>query len=326
MKVLVHETEVRIDRKILSEEIEKARMAFDEIGNRDTKQGRSLFTVYNTMNKFEERLMPGQDIIKVKGQYDDQTTERVYYKPSVTSIAKPFRKCVIPLKEGNEFMFFDIVAAEFIMTALYANERPVIEAYMRGEDPYNALKHFFPEGTERKEYKTTLIAGLYGGTPYSTALRLGISENKAERLTHAAERALPQIERMKERIIHRAEMNGYYAYPTNLEQTEFKSMPFRALKDKTIGFNPNLALSTYTACSFGVWLQNLIHKVRHNKHGELRKNMGTVLTVFDSMLIEINPNHREQWKNYILSYIKPFRADIQYGKTFFDAAYKEKEQ
>ena len=101
-------------------------------------------------------------------------------------------------------------------------------------------------------------------------------------------------------------------------------MPFRALKDKTIGFNPNLALSTYTACSFGVWLQNLIHKVRHNKHGELRKNMGTVLTVFDSMLIEINPNHREQWKNYILSYIKPFRADIQYGKTFFDAAYKEK--
>ena len=96
-------------------------------------------------------------------------------------------------------MFFDIVAAEFIMTALYANERPVIEAYMRGEDPYNALKHFFPEGTERKEYKTTLIAGLYGGTPYSTALRLGISENKAERLTHAAERALPQIERMKER-------------------------------------------------------------------------------------------------------------------------------
>ena len=98
MKVLVHETEVRIDRKILSEEIEKARMAFDEIGHRDTKQGRSLFTVYNTMNKFEERLMPGQDIIKVKGQYDDQTTERVLHTLSnqhcktVSQVCNPFKR------------------------------------------------------------------------------------------------------------------------------------------------------------------------------------------------------------------------------------------
>lgn len=328
MKFEVHKTQVRIDRTILANVIDEAKIDYDKVGHRDSSEGRSKFSIWNNISKFENRLFTGEEILEVVATADDEATQRVYYSPSVTSLSKPFRKCIVPLNPDNEFMFFDIKCAEFIMTAIFAGQNDVVKAYLEGRDPYDELKNCFPEGTPREHYKTTLIASLFGGTPYSTSLRLGISEGQADRLHTHAKKALTNIESHKDVIKFWAVKNKCYRYPVNLKKTEYKTMPYKLLKKTKysparVAFNENQALSVFTQSAFGYWMQELIYKVYHRKDGRPRSNMGTVLTVFDSMLIEINPKLRKEWEEFIVKSIAPFKADVSFGKTFYEAAYKE---
>ena len=82
----------------------------------------------------------------------------------------------------------------------------------------------FLQELQRKEYKTTLIASLYGTTAYSVGKRMGLSEAHAQRLLDASEKALPQIQMQK---AHRPSCpkHGYYIYPKNMLKTEFGANP-----------------------------------------------------------------------------------------------------
>ena len=102
------------------------------------------------MSKFTEKLSFGEDTLEVVGSVDDESTQRVYYTPSVTSLPKPFRKCVVPTNPENIFMFFDLKAAEFFMTAWFAGQMDIVNAYKEGKDPYDELARFFPAGTPKK--------------------------------------------------------------------------------------------------------------------------------------------------------------------------------
>ena len=156
-------------------------------------------------------------MLDVVGEAKGGTT-RVYYKPSVTSLAKPFRKCIVPVYKGNKFLYFDLKAAEFALFCIFAQEAEAVQAYQRGEDIYMHYSSLFPEGCQRPVIKKILIANMYGQTPYSVAIDLGISENQAGRLLDEINRKLPRMAMMKRNIIAQAlRANAYYC-PTCFDQ------------------------------------------------------------------------------------------------------------
>jgi hypothetical protein len=279
------------------------------------------------MEKMYERIFTPfhQDeflTLDLTGEAEPTACARVYYKPSLTSLAADFRKSIVPTNPDNHFLFFDLKAAEFFMFCYFAGEQEVIDAYNRGEDVYQSLSHHFPEGIPRKHYKTALIASLYGGTPYTTSKRLGISENHADRLHLAVAKALPKLEALKSKIKKEAKINGHYRYPTNWEQTEFTNVPYKVLpKTKQIGFSENLALSVYIQSALGYLIQKIIHKTE-----SIRQVSGTFLTVFDSVLIETNSTEQSKLQDFFTQAVAPLRIGaFTTGKTFYEA-YRAEEQ
>lgn len=316
-----YKTRVRIDTAILEKVIAECKAEFDAVPvNKDSSEWRSLRSRWNNMQKFYERVQSGEiqtkdNIFEVVGSAKGGTA-RLYFKPSVTSLAKPFRKCIVPINPDNVFVFFDIVAAEFALNAFYAQEVGACQAYQRGEDIYMYYKDIFPADTPRKTIKTILIANMYGQTAYACANMLGITETQAQHLLDTVAQKLVNMTKLKRAIIaYDQAHHGYYA-PNGMNQRDLVKV---ADIDPVKGFNPNFALSAYTQSGLGFFMQQFTAKLKP-------LISGTLLSVFDSVLAEMKLESVERYKDYVTKCWSPLRPDeFIVGKTFWQAAGYDKE-
>lgn len=306
-----YSTNVKIDFVGLKDTIEVLKADYDKVGTRDNHTGRSLFSRWNNIRTFYERYSEGSDILNVTGTAKGNSA-RIYFKPSVTSYAKPFRKHIVPTNPDNEFVFFDLRAAEFFMNCVFCQETEAVDAYHRGEDIYMHYSYLFPEGTPRSVVKKILIANMYNQTAFSVGKDLGISETQAQRLLDSIASALPKMTMMKRRIYSYCLKNKGYFAPNGFDQsTLIKVSDINPEK----GFSYDYALSCYVQSALGFFMQSVTKKL-------LPKTTGTLLSVFDSMLIEINSNSEVRIKEWLKRELSPFIADnFTFGKTFYQAAY-----
>lgn len=310
-----YKTKVRVNREVLSAEIAKLKESYDEIGNRDTKEGRSRFSKWNNLNKFYERTFnpflgnKEYAIVDVIGEAKGATS-RVYYKPSVTSLTKEIRKAIEPINGDNRFVFFDLASAEFVLNAYFAGEVELLKDYKDGKDVYMGLSHMFPSNTPRNIVKTILIANMYNTTAYRCSQQLGITENQATTLLRNVACQNAKMTALKDRIVDNAtKLNGYYA--PNVFTGELVRISDIDVKK---GFNPDLALSCYTQSALGLIMQEFIRRCS-------KACVGTLLTVFDSVLIELEPDRVEKYKEFATEFFNLFRIDeFGDGKTFWESA------
>lgn len=324
-ETIIHSTKVRLDLKGLAVTLEELKQSYLEINHRDSHEGKSRFSKWNNINKLYERLMTGEipsevpvesgfAVFTITGSVKGASA-RVYYKPSITSLAKPIRKHIVPLKEGNVFVYFDLKAAEFFMNCVFCGEQEAIREYQSGNDVYMYYKNMFPANTPRKAIKECLIANMYGMTAYTLSRRLceaGIetTETQADRMLRTVAERLPSMTANKIRVIGQARRANAYLAPRGFDQRDLIKVSEPTAKSP---FNPLLALSTYVQSALGCWMQDIVHRLEP-------KTSGTIITVFDSVTCEINPDSLERYQAWISTIISPFRADaFQIGKSFYDA-------
>lgn len=313
---IIHETRVKVNLVRLREIVDELANELNKVGReRQTQEQRSKFHSWNTVSKFLERVDNGSDSVILENVSGGVTgnSARVYYFPSITSYCKAFRDCIVPLEERNKFLFFDLKAAEFFMNCVFCDEKEAISYYEQGEDIYMHYANLFPQGLGRSPIKTTLIANMYNTTPYRVGLNCGISEGQAELLLNRINRMIPSMTAKKKEVIEHAKKTNAYWCPNGLDQNDLIKV---ADVDPIKGFNENLALSAYVQSALGKWMQSFISDLAS-------KTKRTVLTVFDSCLLEVTPENEEKAKAWIANRIKPFRiGDIGEGKTFLEAYFK----
>lgn len=305
-------TKVKFDTERFANELPALKARYDEIGSRETKEGRSRFHNWNNSQKFFERLSDfGDNVVEVTGSATGGTA-RVYFKPSVTSLPKVCRRAIVPLNPENQFAYTDLKAAEFAMGCIFAQEVEAVAAYQRGEDIYMHYAYMFPEGTSRDIIKKILIANMYNKTAYSTALDLGISEGRAQMLLNDIARKLPRMTMLKRKIYSYDIRNKGYFAPNGFDQTNpIKVAAINPVK----GFDPDYAANCYIQSALGFFMQKLTTEL-------LPLCRGTVLSVFDSVLIEHNPASAPRLEAWLTKHFAPLRPDkFGYGKTFWEAAY-----
>lgn len=320
-KKIIHTTQVKVDLERLRGVVEELKANYLKVNTRETHTGRSLFSKYNNIAHFYERCRTGAygetdgkfTVLTVTGAVDGNTA-RVYYTPSVTSLAKEVRKAIVPLKEGNVFAYFDIRAAEFALNCMFCDEREALVVYQQGGDIYSHYAGIFPAGTERKVYKTCLIGWLYGISAYRVAKNCGITETRAQRILDCIDRNCGNMAKAKIRRIWTARRAGCYLSPDKFDQNQLIKV---GEIDTDKGFQPLLALSA--------WVQSALGRIMQGYIGTLQgRTRGTLLTVFDSMFVEINPASLARYQEFVTKMIKPFMADdVRTGKTMFEAAYGE---
>ncbi len=310
---LVHKTKVRINLKTLRNVVKELEENLDKVGwDRNTAAQRSAFHSWNTVSKFAKEHDNGEDfiVIDIEG-CTAGGSKRIYYNPSITSLCKAFRKCIEPLNEGNKFVFFDISAAEFFLNCWYAGETEAVEAYRNGQDIYMHYSYLFPEGTSRDVIKQSLVGNLYGLSSYRLSLNCGISEANADRILNNLANRIPKVTLLKNRIINNARRNGFYSCPNGLEKEMVNVLSIKDYKDGV--FNPLFALSAYTQSGLSMWMHGMIRDLEH-------RTAGTLLSVFDSVLLEVRAESVERAKAWITKRIVPFRAGtISVGDNFYEA-------
>lgn len=311
-KKVIYETKVRVNLEKMREVIETARQECEKVGgkpaSRDASKStpiqRSKFHTFNTISKLYDRINNNEKyvIVPVKGTVSG-ASQRIYHDPSLTSYAKPFRECIEPLTEGNKFVFFDLKAAEFYLNCLFCNETRALQAYERGEDIYMFYSSIFPPNTPRFYIKKTLIANMYDETPYRVALDLKITENQARRLLESVAKNLPSMSANKAKVKDLGRRMGYYMCPDGVNVNNLiKACDYKPSKiSKEPEFNELLALSAYVQSALGKFMQDLCIKMQP-------RLAGTLLTVFDSVLVECRPERVEFVKAWLNQNIKPFRT------------------
>lgn len=326
-KKVIYSTEVRINLVKLRQIVETARQESLAVGgkpesrdaSKSTSIQRSKFHTFNTMNKQLERIDNGKDevVIKVDGTVSG-ASQRIYHDPSITSLSKPFRECIVPLHKGNKFVFFDLKAAEFFMNCVFCGESEAIAEYQKGGDVYMHYKNLFPAGTSRVIVKKSLIANMYNTTPYRVALDCGITENQARNILGSIARNLPSMTANKQRVIDLSRRMGYYVCPDGFDTNNLiKAADYKPSKEsKRPEFNELLALSAFVQSALGRFMQDLCLRMQP-------RLAGTLLTVFDSALVECRPERVEFVKAWLAQNIKPFRTGkFAVGDNFFQV-YKD---
>lgn len=326
---IIHETKVRIDlvrlRDLVVELHDDWMFKGGMRGSEATKEQRSAFSRYNTVRSFASKYDNGEDsiVLETSGGVSGASA-RVYYFPSITSLCKEFRKCIIPLNEGTEFLFFDLKAAEFFLNCIFCNEVEALQHYWNMEDIYMYYSNLFPVGTDREVIKTNLIANMYGTTPYRVGINCGISENAARRILDNIAARVPRMTNNKMRVISKARNSGVYSCPSfDWESKKFdtsKLIDVYNWREKGEEFKPLLALSAYVQSSLGCWMQQFIHNLS-------KRTSGTILTVFDSVLVEVKKERKDAAKRWIMENIKPFRTgSITEGDNFYKVYAKEDDE
>lgn len=309
-----YKTKVKIDMLKLKEVVESLEKNYMEIGNRETKEGRSRFSMWNNIKSFYDKNYDGEPfkIVDVEGN-STENCARIYNSPSVTSLSKPFRKCIVPLKEGNVFIHFDIVAAEFFMNCVFCGETEAIKEYQEGRDIYTYYLKFLPEGSTRNAAKNTILPFMYDVTPYRVGINLGISDTQAERILEKISTELIGLTMKKMAIIKHARATRTY-WAANAFQGGL--IPMHKLADGE-EFNHRLALSTYVQSALGIYMQNFIELLKP-------KVSGTILTVFDAVLFEVGPDSVDRAIDWVSKVVKPFLCEVSTGSNYFEAAYESK--
>lgn len=309
---VVHTTDVKIDLVVLREIVEELKYNLDKVGGRgDSPVQRSAFHSWNTVNKFLKEHDNGEDFVilnNVSGGVAGASA-RVYYFPSITSLCKKFRRCIVPINPENKFVYFDLKAAEFALNCMFTGEREALDAYYRGEDIYCHYNYIFPENTDRSVKKQCLIANMYGVSDYRVALNCGISESQARVLLQNVARALPKMTKSKEYVIERAKTTGSYWCPSILSNSMYEVYSWKENGDE---FKPLLALSAYVQSALGLWMANFINFLEQNVSG-------TILSVFDSCLFEVPADKVEVTKEWVKKNVRPFVAgDVKSGNNFYE--------
>lgn len=310
----IHTTKVRINLVTLREVAASLKKRYLEIGNRDSHEGRSRFSSWNNIQHTLERIDNGQDsvVIDVTGTAEGSST-RVYYKPSITSLSKEFRKAIEPVNPGYRIMYFDCKAAEFFMNCVFCGETEAVEAYAQGKDIYMQFANIFPQGTPREVIKRCLVGNMYGITSYRVAQQTGISESQADRLLSIVAQKMPRCEHAKMKRIMDARSKGYYSAPVGFDTSNIVRV---AEIDPVKGFKPNLALSAFVQSALGLWMQGMLKKAEPRCRGML-------LSTFDAMFIEFAPQNEQRLIEWLTTNIAPFRADFHSGITMWEAQYEK---
>lgn len=307
-----HSTEVIFDtevlRKVVDEQyqnLQKVRQQFAE----KTTEMRSAKLKYSgcantlkSLGEFEKRV-PLVITGRTKG-----STARIYYDPSITSKPRPIRWAIVP-HEGKKFCYFDIKAAEYAWNCMQADDVAQVSAYLRGDDIYSVFDQYFPDWATRDVKKTCLIGNMYGLTPHTAAARLGISKERAEHLLRIVNQKQVAQSKLKNEIYDRCRKTGQYFTRDLRTGEEYSVQPIEG------SMNPDLATSTFTQSGLALETRRILIELSE-------RFTGTMLTVFDSVLFEVDVNEpNDSVINLIQSIIKPFRANIGFGMSFNEAYY-----
>lgn len=308
-----YKTSIRFDLETLKKETEEYQN--DATATKTSKNNAASLCKRLLSFKQGDMFMGGGDL----RYFDDVmtgtskgNTARVYYNPSYTQYPRVVRKAVVPMNPENKFVYLDIKSAEYILNCIFAGDEKTLEIYRNGGDPYLAYSDEFPEGTTRDQMKTALIANMYGMSAFTLAKRLGISESAAKQILKSINRSRPAQAMLNMSITMRAINSGAYYCPNGINKDDILKV---ADIDPEVGYSENRALSVYTQSALGVWMQSKIREVQ-----EFVEQDSTLITVFDSILFEVNKQaDEEQIKSQLKALVSPFRADIGFGVNFYEA-------
>lgn len=308
-----YKTNIRFDLETLKKETEEYQN--DATATKTSKNNAASLCKRLLSFKQGDMFMGGGDL----RYFDDVmtgtskgNTARVYYNPSYTQYPRVVRKAVVPMNPENKFVYLDIKSAEYILNCIFAGDEKTLEIYRNGGDPYLAYSDEFPEGTTRDQMKTALIANMYGMSAFTLAKRLGISESEAKQILKSINRSRPAQAMLNMSITMRAINSGAYYCPNGINKDDILKV---ADIDPGVGYSENRALSVYTQSALGVWMQSKIREVQ-----EFVEQDSTLITVFDSILFEVNKQaDEEQIKSQLKALVSPFRADIGFGVNFYEA-------
>lgn len=308
-----YKTNIRFDLETLKKETEEYQN--DATATKTSKNNAASLCKRLLSFKQGDMFMGGGDL----RYFDDVmtgtskgNTARVYYNPSYTQYPRVVRKAVVPMNPENKFVYLDIKSAEYILNCIFAGDEKTLEIYRNGGDPYLAYSDEFPEGTTRDQMKTALIANMYGMSAFTLAKRLGISESAAKQILKSINRSRPAQAMLNMSITMRAINSGAYYCPNGINKDDILKV---ADIDPEVGYSENRALSVYTQSALGVWMQSKIREVQ-----EFVEQDSTLITVFDSILFEVNKQaDEEQIKSQLKALVSPFRADIGFGVNFYEA-------
>lgn len=308
-----YKTNIRFDLEIIKKETEEYQN--DATATKTSKNNAASLCKRLLSFKQGDMFMGGGD----PKYFDDVmtgtskgNTARVYYNPSYTQYPRVVRKAIVPMNPENKFVYLDIKSAEYILNCIFAGDEKTLEIYRTGGDPYLAYSDEFPEGTTRDQMKTALIANMYGMSAFTLAKRLGISESAAKQILKSINRSRPAQAMLNMSITMRAINSGAYYCPNGIKKDDILKV---ADIDPEVGYSENRALSVYTQSALGVWMQSKIREVQ-----EFVEQGSTLITVFDSILFEVNKQaDEEQIKSQLKALVSPFRADIGFGVNFYEA-------
>ena len=340
--MFTYTTKVRINPAVIAEELGPLREAYealDPTGSlRKTRKSdnmlgadaaRSAFSRWNNFNHFYLRLIgeetPSVPILK---KFEDGSvlievvaeakgnSARVYFHPSITSLTKEVRKAIVPINDGNVFIYTDLKAAEFALRAVQAQDQDALNVYQSGDDIYMHFAPLFPLGTPRKTIKTILIANMYGKSAYSTAKDLGISETQAQRLLDDIAMKTPKFTLLKRKIAAYAQKHGGYYSPRGFDQANLVKV---ADINKAKGFDPNMAWSAFTQSALGFAMQDFSTNYLKHQRGANQ----TFLSVFDSVVAEIRPESAQAFEEFFRKQWSPLIPDgFHVGSSMFNAMYE----
>lgn len=342
--MFTYTTRVRIKPSVIAAELEGLRDAYEALDPtgelRKTKKAdnflgaenaRSAFSRWNNLNHFYLRLLQrdkASDNIPILKTFEDGSvlievvasatgnSTRIYFKPSITSLTKEVRKAIVPIQDGNIFIYTDLKAAEFALRAIQACDSEALAIYHAGEDIYMHFSPIFPDGTDRKTIKTILIANMYGKSAYSTAKDLGITETQAQRLLDFIAMKTPKFTMLKRKIAAYAQRNGAYFAPRGFNQSDLVKV---ADINPSRGFDPNMAWSAYTQSSLGFLMQNFTNQYLAHQQGVEQM----FLSIFDAVVAEIRPESVTSFEDFFRKNWSPLMPDgFHVGTSMYQAMYE----
>lgn len=211
-------------------------------------------------------------------------TSRIYNDPSITSLPKIARSMFVA-REGHRLVYLDLKSAELFLAMVDAKQQDFIDSYNAGADPhtFTASKVFDkPESEigknsyERAAAKVVNFATMYGGTGYTIAKDLNVSEIEGEGIQKSWFDSYPQITNKFNQVKR-------YAMEHCITKTPFGRARTLANRNGYLG-SEQIRQSVNTRYQSGV--ADCI-KIAMTKLNE--KNYNILTSVFDSILLEV-PN------------------------------------
>lgn len=210
-----------------------------------------------------------------------------------------FRSCFVAPK-GYKIVGSDYSQQELRILAEISGDPKFLEAFINNEDVHEKTACFVynkkPEEvtkTERKKTKVTNFTVSYGGSAYTIANRLGISEQEAEEIVDAYFKAYPKVKEYIFNAGHFAVENGYsmsvsgrrryYNIPT-LDDPDYKKK-IRSIRRKAA----NMPIQAAAADVSKQALCNLFYTLEKTDY-----DVKLLMFVHDELIMEVKEEHAEK--------------------------------